>query len=315
MPITPRAIKRSLAFLVSMAIGLFFIVSAYYKIPTLEQFGWRITETTFLNWTMAEWVARIIIGLEFFVGFLFLFHLRLKRVGIPLAMFMLVLFSSYLLYVIFIRKENVDCGCMGDVLTLTPVQSLIKNGVLIGLLFLLRNIRFSWTFDKVKPVLWGALLVCMVVPFVMSAPESIYIHPKARTISKPIPLSLLYTSTANQAPAVELRKGKHVLLFLSLSCTYCKKAAQRFRVMKAKYPALPIYAIMNGLPSELNGFITETRMDNIPYTLFNGASDFSAMNGSTSLPTVKFVSDTTVVREANYITVTENDILTWMADK
>jgi hypothetical protein len=85
--------------------------------------------------------------------------------------------------------------------------------------------------------------------------------------------------------------------------------------MKAKYPALPIYAIMNGLPSELNGFITETRMDNIPYTLFNGASDFSAMNGSTSLPTVKFVSDTTVVREANYITVTENDILTWMADK
>lgn len=315
MPITPRTIKRSIAFLVSMAIGLFFIVSAYYKIPTLEQFGWRITETTFLNWTMAEWVARLIIGLEFFIGILFLFHLRLKRVGIPLAMTMLLVFSSYLLYVMFIRKENVDCGCLGELWPMTPTQSLIKNFILIGLLFLLRNIRFSWTFDKVKPVLWASLLVCLVVPFILSPPESIYIHPEARTISKPIPLSLLYTSTANQAPAVELRKGKHVLLFLSLSCTYCKKAAQRFRVMKAKYPALPIYAIMNGLPSELNGFITETRMDNIPYTLFNGASDFSAMNGSTSLPTVKFVSDTTVVREANYITVTENDILTWMADK
>jgi uncharacterized membrane protein YphA (DoxX/SURF4 family)/peroxiredoxin len=315
MPLPLRTVKRSLAFIVSMAIGLFFIYSAYSKIPTLEQFGWRITETTFLNWTMSEWVARIIIGMEFFVGVLFLFHLRLKRLGIPLAMTMLVVFSSYLVYVAYIRKENVDCGCMGEVLRLTPLQSLIKNGVLIGLLLLLRSIRFSWTFERVKPVLWVSLIVCLLVPFIMSAPESIYIHPEAKTIRKPIPLSLLYTSTANQAPSIELRKGKHVLVFLSLSCTYCKKAAQRFRVMKAKYPELPVYAIMNGSPSELKGFIAETRMDNVPYTLFNGADDFSAMNGSTSLPTVKFVSDTTVVREVNYITVTENDILTWLADK
>ena len=85
--------------------------------------------------------------------------------------------------------------------------------------------------------------------------------------------------------------------------------------MKQKYPELPVYAIMNGMPSDLKGFMTETRMDNIPYTLYNGASNFSAMNGSTSLPTVKFVNDTTVVREANYITVTEQNILTWLRDK
>ena len=195
MPISLRTVKRSLAFLVSMAIGLFFIFSAYSKIPTLEQFGWRITETTFLNWTLSEWVARIIIGFEFFVGVLFLFHLRLKRVGIPLAMTMLIVFSSYLLYVIFVRKENIDCGCMGEWWPMTPMQSLIKNGVLITLLFLLRTIRFSWTFNYVKPVLWGSLLVCILVPFLLSPPESIYIQPAERVMNKPIPLSLLYQSS------------------------------------------------------------------------------------------------------------------------
>jgi uncharacterized membrane protein YphA (DoxX/SURF4 family) len=315
MPLSIRTVKRSIAFIVSLAVGFFFIFSAYSKIATLEQFGWRITETTFLNWTLSEWLARLIIGIEFFIGVLFVFHLRLKRVGIPLALTMLLVFSSYLLYVIYVRKENVDCGCMGEWLPLTPVGSLIKNGVLVVLLFYLRSIRFSWTFKHVKPVLWVVLLVCFLVPFILSVPESLYIQPAAKTIRKPIPLSLLYTSPINKAPQVELRRGKHVLLFLSLSCTYCKKAAQRFRVMKAKHPELPLYAIMNGLPSELNAFIAETRMDNIPYTLFNGATQFTAMNGGSSLPTVKWVSDTTVVREANYITVTEKEILTWLADK
>ncbi|MBU3677776.1 MAG: hypothetical protein FGM54_11440, partial [Chitinophagaceae bacterium] len=139
MQITFRTVKRSLAFLVSMLIGLFFIFSAYTKIPTLEQFGWRITETTFLNWTLSEWVARFIIGSEFFLGMLFLFHLRLKRLGIPLAILLLSVFSIYLLYLILGLKETSSCHCFGEVLSMSPLQSLIKNGILIGILLILRT--------------------------------------------------------------------------------------------------------------------------------------------------------------------------------
>lgn len=311
MIISFRTVKRSMAFLVSMLIGLFFIFSAYSKIPTLEQFGWRITETTFLNWTLSEWIARFIIGLEFFLGILFLFHLRLKRLGIPLAILTLSVFSVYLLYVIFILKETQDCNCFGDVLSMTPLQSLIKNGFLIGILWILRTIRFSWTFNYVKPVLIGAFLVCLLVPFVMSPPDSIYLNDPDPQLNRAIPLSLLYEK-APIPPKVELRKGKHILLFLSLSCTFCKKAAERMRVMKAKNPSIPFYAIMNGRAEELNAFIAETRMNNIPYTLFNGADNFTTLNGSYSLPTIKWVNDTTVVRESNYITLKESEILRWL---
>ncbi len=247
MQITFRTIKRSVAFLVSMLIGLFFIFSAYTKIPTLEQFGWRITETTLLDWNLSEWVARLIIGLEFFLGILFLFHLRLKRLGIPLAILTLGVFSVYLLYVIFVLKETTSCNCFGDVLTMTPMQSLIKNGFLIGILLILRTIRFSWTFNYIKPILIGGFIVCLLVPFVMSPPESIYINNEEPPLKKPIPLSLLYQH-AKQTPSVELRQGKHIILFLSLSCTYCKKAAERMRVMKSENPTIPFYAILNGRP-------------------------------------------------------------------
>ena len=71
-------VKKIVGSVLSIIIGLVFIFSAVSKIPTLEQFGWTIVETTFFNWTMAEWLARILIGLELWLGILFI-AILLKR--------------------------------------------------------------------------------------------------------------------------------------------------------------------------------------------------------------------------------------------
>ena len=36
------------------------------------------------------------------------------------------------------------------------------------------------------------------------------------------------------------------------------------------------------------------------------------MNGGYSFPTIKWVKDTTLVRESNYLTLNEKDILAWL---
>lgn len=84
--------------------------------------------------------------------------------------------------------------------------------------------------------------------------------------------------------------------------------------MKEEYPQLPFYAVLNGDSSRLAEFFTDTRMTNVPYNLFIGAEEFATMNGGYSFPTIKWVKDTTLVRESNYLTLNEKDILAWLKE-
>jgi len=304
--------KRVLSSILSVLIGAVFIFSAYSKLPSLEQFGWTIVETTFLSWTMAEWSARILIGLEFFLGILFISHIKIKRIAIPLSLFLLSLFTIYLLMVMKHYGPNGNCGCFGELIPMTPLQSVIKNAVLIATIICLAFNSFEFKFRFINLVTVLVLLACSLTPFLWLPPESIYVYDKETPLNRPIPLSLLYDSEINKPPAVELRKGKHIIVFMSLTCEFCRKAAKRLRIMKEKHPELPFYMILNGDKKKLPEFFQDTKAQNIDYSSFNGAEQFSMMNDGYSLPTIKWVSDTTVIRESNYLTLDENEILEWI---
>ncbi len=294
-------------------VGATFIFSAISKIPTLEQFGWTIVETTFLHWTAAEWSARILIGLELFLGVLFIAHFRIRQLAIPISLFLLSVFSIYLLLVIRRYGSDGNCGCFGDVIKMTPLESIIKNIILIALIIIIRWASSSeWNIKYGNWIISSLLLLCLATPVYLSPPESIYINEKEKEINQPIPLSLLYTSSNNAKPTTELRKGKHIIAFMSLTCGFCRKAAKRMRIMKEKHPELPFYLILNGDKENLQDFLQDTKATNIEHSLFNGVVQFTMLNRGTALPTIKWVQDTTLLKESNYVTLDENDILQWI---
>lgn len=304
--------RNLIVILLSFLIGAVFVFSALSKIPSLEQFGWTVVETTFLNWTAAEWAARLLIGLELFLGLLFIAHFRLRRLAIPLSLLVLILFTVYLLLVIARQGNAGNCGCFGEVIAMTPLQSVWKNLALIVLILALYRFTLDWDFRFSRLVVPVTMLLCIALPIALNPPESIYIYDKQPDLNEPIPLSILYQSEKNAPPTQELRKGKHIITFMSLTCEYCRKAAKRIRIMKEEYPQLPFYAVLNGDSSRLAEFFTDTRMTNVPYNLFIGAEEFATMNGGYSFPTIKWVKDTTLVRESNYLTLNEKDILAWL---
>ncbi|MBK8144474.1 MAG: DoxX family protein [Bacteroidetes bacterium] len=298
-----------------VVIGIVFIFSGISKIPTLEQFGWTIVETTPLNWDLAEWSARLLIGLEIFLGLLFITHLRLRRVAIPVSVLLLVVFTAYLLLVIKVHGSSGNCGCFGEVIQMTPLESVYKNLAMLVLIGIISFLQHEWRFRFASLTVILLLLTCLLIPFLMNPPESIYIYEKEQDINEPLPLSMLYQSEINAPPTEELRKGKHVISFMSLTCEYCRKAAKRIRIMRDKHPELPFYIVLNGDSSMLKPFFEDTRLTNVPYSMFNGAEQFKTINGGIALPTIKWVKDTTLVRESNYITLYENDILKWLHEK
>lgn len=305
-------IKRVIISILSVLVGAIFILSAISKLPSLEQFGWTIVETTFLNWTMAEWAARLLIGLEFFLGILFIAHLNIRKVAIPLSLSLLTIFSVYLLLVMKQYGADGNCGCFGEWIPMTPLQSILKNGALIAMILLIATDPFQFEIKYSKPISFALLTMMVLIPFIYMPPESIYVYEKEKPSSKPIALSLLYNSTNNNPPTIELRKGKHVIAFMSLTCRFCRKAAKRLRIMKAENPDLPFYMVLNGDPKNLEEFFEDTHAQNIAYSMFNGVEQFTQMNDGFSLPTIKWVEDTTVVRQSNYLTLNENDIIDWL---
>jgi hypothetical protein len=48
--------------------------------------------------------------------------------------------------------------------------------------------------------------------------------------------------------------------------------------------------------------------------MFNGAQEFTLLNDGYTLPTIKWVVDTTVVRESNYLNLQEDEILSWLKE-
>jgi uncharacterized membrane protein YphA (DoxX/SURF4 family) len=300
------------AIVLQLIVGFTFIISALSKIPTLEIFGWTIVETTFLNWTVAEWFARILIGLELFVGIALVLHVRNRNFILPIAFAMMLVFSAYLILIWIQYGNSGNCGCFGELLPMTPAESILKNILLLMMLIVIRQFGFQYNFKFQKMALAILSLICIAFPVWESPPESIYIAEKEPLLNKPIPLSLLYTSLQNKAPLVELRKGKHIVSFMSLTCTFCRKAAKRLRIMKKENPQLPIFIVLNGDSTKLKTFFDDTKASNIDYIHFNGPDEFLRMNGSASFPSIKWVEDTTVIRESNYVTLDEKEILAWI---
>lgn len=308
-------LSKIVSSLLCVLIGATFIFSGVSKIPTLEQFGWTIVETTPLNWTMAEWSARLLIGFELFLGVLFIFHLRLRRIAIPFSFLLLTFFTIYLLLVIKAHGSSGNCGCFGEVIPMTPLESVYKNIGMMLTIAVIYFIQHEWKFKYIAIVILILLLGGIAIPIILSPPESIYVYDKPDDINEPLPLSMLYQSENNEAPKEELRKGKHIISFMSLTCEYCRKAAKRIRIMKEEHPELPFYVVLNGDSSSIKDFFDDTHMTNIPYSIFNGAEQFKKLNRGTALPTIKWLQDTTLIRESNYITLDENEILDWLKEK
>src|SRR5690606_37789626 len=113
--------------------------------------------------------------------------------------------------------------------------------------------------------------------------------------------------------AIDLRKGKHVVAFLSLSCSHCKVAAKKFYLFKKDNSSLPLFFVLNGDSIKYETWIAETKAGNIPYSFCLGKI-FVHLAG-TRLPRIYYLEDGIVVKKVDYFELNQYDIETWLEKK
>lgn len=303
------------AIVISFLIGTMFLVSAWSKLYPIEPFEYNITGTTFFGWTSSVFVARIVIGAEFAVGLLLIAAYRLKHTVLTAAA-MLLVFCVHLAYVWISRGDTGDCGCMGNLMTFTPSQGLLKNAVMLLLLIPVYKWGPDYSLNR-KHIITLLFPVCIAAVFILNPVDLNYASNYLNKPFEDFPLSLdtLYNATDTtkiERPVADFRSGKAVVLFVSAKCPHCKIAASKVSVIHRLNPSIPFYFFINGDPGGIRRFKEQTGTLDIPHSMLNGPV-FVALAG-VRLPVIYYFNRGRVEKQVDYYTLEQDYIEKWMEE-
>ncbi len=310
-----QLVKKIIAILLSVGLGLIFIYSGYTKLdPVIETFEFTFVDIGIANWYTAPVIARLLIGLEFFLGLLLIANYNLKKFTLPFTIGLLLFFIIYLTIQIISSGNHGNCGCFGEHLKMTPLQAIIKNLVMIVACLIVYFLFDGWKINRNKEILSFACVTALTVPFLVNPVDYAYTSNNLdEKVNYPLELNLLYQpedTSKVEIPKVDLRKGKHVLAFVSLTCPHCRIAAKKFRLIKKNNPDLPIYFILNGERKKYKEFIDDTQADNIPSSYCLGKT-FINLAG-TDLPRIYYLDNGMLVKKVDYYELSQYNIEDWL---
>ena len=248
--------KPKLTLLLRIILGLVFIFSAYTKFisPGITEII-LVDHGIVLARETAAVIVRLLIGIEFTLGILLIMPYSLRTMVIPSTILFLIIFTGYLGYTGLILKDTQNCGCFGEVIKMSPIESIIKNIVLIVflvLLFKLSNEKRNYFAIPAVAILCVALIFVSLP--VNSQKEFKFVN---------------YTNFAGEG-RVDLSNGEKLIAILNLECDHCQALAQELSETKNRNNKLPkIYTLLFKEGNvTVDSFKTMTKFD-FPYHMID----------------------------------------------
>lgn len=139
-----KQIRPYLPWTIRIIVAILFLVSALAKLYPSPNFALGTFEVKqlyplgFPDW-LAPYFSRLLIALEFALGFGILQRHYLKKIVVPATIALLAVFCVQLSFSILSGNAG-NCGCFGELIPMTPLQALIKNIIAIGLLIWLMKL-------------------------------------------------------------------------------------------------------------------------------------------------------------------------------
>ena len=325
--------KKIIFTIISVAIGLFFIVSAILKIFTIKEFELYIYSYGIFNYTLCTLFARCLIAFEMCVGLC----LALKwwyRLAWWLMQFSLLGFTVFL--IVAQLRGDTNCHCMGDLVELNPLQSMIKNFVIMALLLIVRN-QENWNFKFEKIIKPLIIIIVAAVPFIVVPPEVLYnkIYSNDRNINTPIFSKALSDSTfyecypiirpnyeydsttfVTEKKPLELQ-GRNVIIFAHSGCKFCNEGTKRmslfFRENKLDRNKCKVLIFGPNPPLSTYEFIKRTEGFGFEYREIDPLKSIEIIDGQ--FPTIILMQDDSIVKSFDLWGLEESTIKEFLADE
>lgn len=210
--------KNNIAWGIRIIISFLFLLSAVAKLYPSPYFAISTFEVKQLypmgfSEGFAPYFSRILIGIEFALGFLILQKNFLRSIVIPGTILLLAIFTTHLTFESIINGGNSgNCGCFGSLLPMTPIEAIIKNVIAIVLLVWLfiilpKNNEKKHNFWILTTITFASILglfmVAPIQPIVTEQPEITIENTIEQIDSLTIPQTELIQTVIDTAKKVE----------------------------------------------------------------------------------------------------------------
>jgi len=257
--------------------GFLFIVSAVLKLNPIEFFELVILDTTIPSKVFAVYFSRFIIGLEFALGWFFVFNFK-PKLTLRFSFLLLVAFTVQTLYIWITQGQNSNCGCFGIYLDFGPAESFTKNIFLLvlNLLLIFKN-KTQKKSSRILKIMKPLGFILLILPFILF-PPSWYLSGDEETLetkSFPIPLNEL----PNENNQLNFEKGEYLLAFFSTSCIHCIRASYELSITQ-KNSTIPSVILFFVGKKEIIPIFFEKSNSNFPFEFFEDKSFVKITGGS-----------------------------------
>lgn len=298
-------------------VGALFIVSAILKLyPSINEFEYIIKSQLNFTDSLTYFTSRFFIGLELALGILLLINFTGKKNwNIWLSLFTLLGFTIHLIILYLNTGNDVNCGCMGSLVSMNPIESILKNIALAVMLLLGMkwiNMR-TYNQDKFYNLLSIGLIIAMIGGSFVAFPQQEKVQ---------LAYHKLYDPEQPEQPKVNLREGKHILCLMTLTCGHCKDAAIKIQEILNQTGKLPFYFIFPEphdtatTEEKLFGFLEATKTYNVPFhfTNFDLFAEYIKATGNTGTPVILMMEDSTVIKEIKQSQLSVKEIEQWLSE-
>ncbi|MGB0375664.1 MAG: MauE/DoxX family redox-associated membrane protein [Flavobacteriaceae bacterium] len=248
-------------------LALTFFFSAYTKFVGPGFFELTLIDQHIASSRVfAAWLTRLIIGIEVVLGLLLLWKIALRKT-LWVVLAMLLVFSLHLGY-LWAIGDTENCGCFGELLAMSPAESILKNvGLIIITLLLFPSAKreyFQW-----KKGFWISALGI----------GGTFI---ALPIQKPEAEQFQAFHAFEGASRVDLLSGEKVVAIFNLDCEHCQEAATAMGKLQRqnpdKFPETYVLYFQEGVstPEDFEG-LTQTQY---PYLMIEVDTFFDLIGNS-----------------------------------
>jgi hypothetical protein len=151
-------------------LSFLFVFGAVSKLVSMPFFDGMVAELLLgknyfdnpSGMTWVQWLTRALVAIELVLGLALLQGKWFIKIVLPATMGMLILFTIHLFYEGFSQVNGFtegNCGCFGDVLPMTNLESIIKNalGMLAGIFVWIKYRKEDLFAGWVAPSILGLI--------------------------------------------------------------------------------------------------------------------------------------------------------------
>jgi len=210
--------------LLQIFLAVTFLFSAYTKAIAPGFFEVLLEQQGLVpNRLYGAWATRAIIALEVWLGLGLLFSVFIRAL-LRISFGLLVAFSVHLCYLIIIGETG-NCGCFGEMISMSPLASLGKNVVLLGVNGFL--LRYKYKGNKKSGWIWALL------PALFAA--AVFVWPISTEPDEVVAKFPAFEETSE----IDFTTGEYLVAVLNLSCEHCQEAAQELAELQRNGVDLP----------------------------------------------------------------------------